>query len=118
MDKNQFKSAIRSVSPFPFTKLEMTEYRDSRGFNTQLEVPSGLFYASLQSIKDTTEINKSGATTYEGKAYLYVHDDEVTLSRGDRFNDDKGSVWLVKNIIDDYSSLAGFKKFYVERVIL
>ena len=118
MDKSLFKDAIRRTSPYPFTKLQIEEYRDSRGFNTQLETPAGLFYASLQSSKDLTEVNKDGVTVYTGKAYLYVHDDEILLMQGDRFNDDKGSVWLVKNIVDDFSSIAGYKKFLVERVIL
>ena len=117
MDISQFAAAIRTVGT-EFTKLTVVENIDSRGFMTEREVPAGTFYASIQGYKDSTETNSSAGTIYPGRSYLYVSISEISLSEGDRFSDADGSVWVAKNIIDDYRKLAGYCKWLVERVIL
>ena len=113
----EFASAIRAVGT-QFVKLIVTEHTDSRGFVTEQEVSAGTFYASMQGYKDSTEDNTSAGTIYPGRSYLYVSISEISLSEGDRFSDADGSVWVAKNIIDDYRKIAGYCKWLVERVIL
>ena len=117
MDKNTFADAIRTVGSV-FTKLVVTEDIDSFGYMTEIESAAGTFYASKQAYKDLTEVNSAAGTVYTGKSYLYVSDLEISLAEGDRIQDSNGSVWVMKNIIDDYSEVAGYKKWLIELVIL
>lgn len=117
MDKTMFADAIRTIGSV-FTKLVVTEDIDSFGYMTEIESVAGTFYASKQAYKDLTEVNSAAGTVYTGKSYLYVADSEIALLEGDRIQDSNGSVWVMKNIIDDYSEIAGYRKWLIELVIL
>jgi len=117
MDKTLFASAIREVGS-QFTKLDVAEDIDSAGYITEVETPAGTFYASKQAYKDLNETQTAAGTIYTGKSYLYVADSEISLIEGDRIQDSEGSVWVLKNIVDNYSEIAGYKKWLIELVIL